>query len=211
MRRMTVAAPSWFACSRRRSRDSSVTGSVSGTSPVCCTSISLAQVLEQIAHDPREVLAALGEILEKLERSGAVRVDDEVAEAEEHLVLDRAEDVEHLPDGDLPPGRGRELVERRFGVAEGPVAAAGDERERGIGSLDRLGVGDQAELAHEFGQPRALEDERLAARTDGGEHLVELGRAEDEEEVGRRLLDQLEERVPCGIRIQELAGPSSMM
>ena len=31
-------AGSWFACSRSRSRASSVTGSESGTSPMCCTS-----------------------------------------------------------------------------------------------------------------------------------------------------------------------------
>ncbi len=29
-----------------------------------------------------------------------------------------------------------------------------------------------------------------------GEHLLQLGRAEDEHEMGRRLLDQLEERLP---------------
>ncbi len=33
-----------------------------------------------------------------------------------------------------------------------------------------------------------------------GEHLLQLGRAEDEHEVGRRLLDELEKRLPRGVR-----------
>ena len=37
--RITVGSPSWFACARSRSRVSSVTGSVSGTSCMCWTSI----------------------------------------------------------------------------------------------------------------------------------------------------------------------------
>ena len=45
-------------------------------------------------------------------------------------------------------------------------------------------------------EPRSLEGERLAAGADGRDHLRLLGRAEDEDEVGRRLLDQLQERVP---------------
>src|SRR5439155_27272234 len=60
-------------------------------------------------------------------------------------------------------------------------------------------VGDQTQDLHELLQPRALEDERLAARADGGEDLAQVGRAEDEDEVRRRLLGQLEERVPGGV------------
>ena len=53
-----------------------------------------------------------------------------------------------------------------------------------------------AEGGDELLEPRPLEDERLAARPDGRDHLLELGRAEDEDEVGRGLLDELEQRVP---------------
>ena len=50
--RTTVAAGSWCACSRSRSRDSSVTGSVSGTSPVCWTSMRWRRCSAQ-ARTPR--------------------------------------------------------------------------------------------------------------------------------------------------------------
>ena len=62
--------------------------------------------------------------------------------------------------------------------------------------LDPLAVRDPAQERDQLRQPRPLEDERLAARAHGREHLLQLGRAEDEDEVGRRLLDELEERLP---------------
>ena len=97
---------------------------------------------------------------------------------------------------DRAAGGRRELVEGRLGVAVGAAAAAGDQREGGIGDVDLLGVGDQAQLPDDVGEPRPLEDERLAARADGRQHLLQLGRAEHEDEVRRRLLDQLQQGVP---------------
>ena len=81
-----------------------------------------------------------------------------------------------------------------------PRAAAGDERERLVGRVDPLGVRDLAQHLDEILQARPLEDERLAARADGRQHLREVGGAEDEDEMRRRLLDQLQQRVPGGVR-----------
>ena len=52
------------------------------------------QVLEQVGDEPAEVLALLGELLDERERAGRVAVDHEVAEAEERLLLDRAEQLQ---------------------------------------------------------------------------------------------------------------------
>ena len=92
-----------------------------------------------------------------------------------------------------------ELVESRDAVAERAARAARDQRQRRVGSLDLLGVGDPAQHADELRQPRPREGEGLAARADGLQHLRQVGRAEDEDEVGRRLLDQLQQRVPGGV------------
>ena len=81
----------------------------------------------------------------------------------------------------------------------GAARAARDQCERLVGHVDLLGVGDQPQLLHELGQPRPLKDERLAARANRRQHLREIGRAEDEDEVRRRLLDQLQQRVPRGV------------
>ena len=158
------------------------------------------QVLEQVVDEPREVLSLVGELLDEGKEAGRVAVDDQVAEAEERLLVDRPEKLEDGLDGDLAVGRGRKLVERRDRVAEAPTCAAGDQRERGVRGLDLLSVGDQAQELRQLGEAGPREEERLAARAHRGEDLVELGRAEDEDEVRRRLFDQLQERVPGGIR-----------
>jgi hypothetical protein len=78
------------------------------------------------------------------------------------------------------------------GVAEAAARRTGDQRERRLGRLDALALGNRSSVADDLRQPRAREHERLAARPDRGQHLLQLGRAEDEDEVGRRLLDQLQ-------------------
>jgi hypothetical protein len=93
----------------------------------------------------------------------------------------------------------RQLVEGRDGVAVTSARRAGDERERRLRGLDAFAVGHAPEESHELGKPRPREDEGLAARPDRRKHLRQVRRAEDEDEVGRRLLDQLQEGVEGGI------------
>ena len=118
MSRTTAGSPSWFACAASRSRVSSVSGSESGTSPMCWTSISARRCSSRSRTSRAEVLALRRELLDERERAGGVVVDDEVAEAEERLLLDRAEQLQHGLHRDLALGRGGELVERRLGVAD---------------------------------------------------------------------------------------------
>ena len=153
------------------------------------------QVLEEVCDQPSEILALVGELLEEGERAGRVAVDDEVADPEQGLLLDGAQQLEYRLHGDLALGRGRKLVQSRDRVAEAAAGRAGDQREGCLRSLDALTLGDALQVAHDLGQPRARENECLAARADRREHLLELGRAEDEDEMGRRLLDQLQQGV----------------
>ena len=154
------------------------------------------QVLEEIGDEPAEVLPLLGELLDERQHAGRVAVDDHVADAEQRLLLDGTDELEHRLRVDRAVRRGGELVEGRHGVPERPAGAAGDQRQGRVGRLDSLAFRDPAQQRDELGEPGSLEDERLAARADGGEHLAELGRAEDEEEMRRWLLDELEECVP---------------
>ncbi len=158
-----------------------------------------AEVFEQIDHEPSEVLALLGELLQEDERAGRVPFDHEVAEAEENLLLDRAEELKDVLDGDPATCRSRKLVERRDRVAERATCRPRHERERRVGNVHLFAVRNPAQQLQQVRQPRPLEDERLTARAHGQKHLLELRRAEDEEEVGRRLLDKLQERVPGGV------------
>ena len=129
------------------------------------------QVLEQVDDETAEILPLLGELLEERQGAGGVAIDDEVAEAKERFLLDGAEQLQDRLHADVFLRRGRELVERRNGVAERPSGAARDERQRLVGHLDALAVGDAPQIAHELRQSRAREDERLAAGTHGRQHL----------------------------------------
>ena len=136
IRRSTVGSGSWFACSRRRSRVSSVTRQRLRDVADVLDEQELAEVLDQLGDEPTEVLTLLGELLDLDERAGGVAVDDRVAEAEERVLLDPADELEHVLHGDRLAGRGGELVERRDRVAERAVGAARDQREGGVGRVD---------------------------------------------------------------------------
>ena len=166
---------------------------------MCWTSSSARRCSSRSSDEPAEVLSLGGELLDEGERAGGVAVDDEVAEPEERLLLDRAEQLEHVLHGDLALGRGGELVERRDGVAVRAARAARDQRERLVGHVDLSPSAMRRSICDELGEARPLEDERLAARAHRRQHLGEVGRAEDEDEVRRRLLDQLQQRVPGGV------------
>ena len=90
-------------------------------------------MLEQVGDEPAEVLTLLRELLQERERTGGVAVDDRVTEAEERVLLDGAEKLQHGLDVDLVPGRRCELVERRDRVSKRAAAAACDQRERTVG------------------------------------------------------------------------------
>ena len=55
----------------------------------------VAQVLEQVVDEPAEVLALLGQLFDQHERARGVAVDDRVAEPEEDVFLDRAQELQH--------------------------------------------------------------------------------------------------------------------
>ena len=60
----------------------------------------VAQVLDQVAHEPAEIVPLLGELFDERERTRRVTVDDEIAETEEGFLLDRAEELGGILDGD---------------------------------------------------------------------------------------------------------------
>src|SRR5438093_7691792 len=123
----------------------------------------MSQVFEQIDDETAQILSLLRELLDERERAGGVAIDDEIAQAEERLLLHGAEELQDRLDRDLLLRRRSELVERRLGVAIRAPAASGDQRQCLVGHVDPLAVGDAAELAHELGQARPLKDKRLTA------------------------------------------------
>ena len=105
----------------------------------------VAQVLEQVGDEPADVEPLLRELLDVRERARGVVVDDEVAEAEQRLLVGCAEQLEHGLDRDLAAGRRRELVERRHGVAKASLRGSRDERQRRVRHVEALAVRDPAQ------------------------------------------------------------------
>ena len=124
----------------------------------------VAQVLEQVGDEAAEVLALLRELLDEDERAGGVPVDDHVADPEQRVLVHRAEQLEDGLRVDRAVRRGRELVERRDRVAEGPARASRDERERRVRRLDPLAVGDAPQHGDELGRAAVA-----GTRTSGSE------------------------------------------
>ena len=74
-----------------------VTGSESGHLAQVLDEQQVAKMLEQVGDEAREILALVGELLDEGEQAGGVLVHDEVAEAEQRLFLDGAEELEDRP------------------------------------------------------------------------------------------------------------------
>ena len=123
----------------------------------------MAEMLEEVVDEAPEVLPLLGQLLDEEQRPRGVAVDDRVAEAEERVLLDRTDELEHRLDRDLLVRRRGELVERRDGVAERAARAACDQGEGGVGRVDLLALAHAPQQRDELGQAGPLERERLAA------------------------------------------------
>jgi len=99
--------------------------------------------------------------------------------------------VPDLLESDRAVGKGRHLVKECIRIAHATRRLAGDPKKRLLLGLDpafagRLGEGVPKDL-----DPDEAEVKLLASALDGRRDLVKLGRREDEDDVGRRLLDRL--------------------
>ncbi len=109
--------------------------------------------------------------------------------------VDLAEQPLDVFDGDRAARERRELLERGDGVAHPARRVPRDERERGVVDVEALAVADHAQPADDVVDADAVEVEALAARLDRLGHLVRMRGGQHEDDVGRRLLDGLEQRV----------------
>ena len=155
----------------------------------------LPQVAEEVADELAVVGALFGAALHEEQRACRVALDDVVDDLEEQLDRDDAEYLEHIARGDVVVAEGGELVERTDRVTEAALGVTRDLKERGLVDRDPLALGDARQNGDDLRRERPVEVEALAARNDRLGDLVRFGRGEYEHDVGRRLLECLEERV----------------
>ena len=151
---------------------------------MCWTSSRWRRCSSRSCDEAAEILPLLGELLDEDERAGRVAVDDHVAEPQQRLLVDGADELQHGLRVDRVVRRRRELVERRDRVAERAARAARDERERRVLRLDPLAVGDAAQQRDELGSRGRWKTNVWQRERTVGITWPELGRAEDEERGG---------------------------
>ncbi len=156
----------------------------------------VAQPAQQVLGEAARVLAGLDDLVDHAEHRRAVAGRERVDDLVEQGVGRVAEQPGRELVGDaLRTGAAEQLVEHRQRVAGRAGARTHHQRQRRRVDRDALLLAQLGEVRRE--QPRRDQPERVVvgARPDRRDHLVGLGGREDEAQVRRRLLDELEQRV----------------
>ncbi len=96
---------------------------------------------------------------------------------------------------DRPFHRGHHLVEQHLGIAERSLGPLGEKPGRRLVHLEPLALDDRRQLRFDLGGSQAAKIEPLHARDDRVRDLLRFGRREHEHDMGRRLLEGLQECV----------------
>ena len=118
-----------------------------------------------------------------------------LAQAENLALRGQAEHGEHVGFLDFVAAKADELVEGGFGVAHGAVRAAGDGVERRLVNFHLFLFRNVREVFDDERGGNPAQVKSLAARKDGRQNLLRVGRGEHEFHVRRRLFERLEQRV----------------
>src|SRR5207248_3560549 len=117
-------------------------------------------------------------------------------EAREETLIRQAEDGADVGGGNAASAEGDDLIEDRQRVAHAALAATGEDLQRLILRVDFFGFADLTKTPNQLVDGDFSQREFLYAREDRRRHLLHLGGGEHEDDVRRRLLDQLQQRVP---------------
>jgi hypothetical protein len=162
----------------------------------CAHDDEVAEPLEEILDEAARILPRLDDAVDRLEGALGVlrpeRIDDLAEESAVRVAEQRDGALVH--DG-VTLGPGDELVEEREGVTHRATPRTDDERQHAGLDLHALALAQVADVVEHLRWRHETERIVVRARADRADDLVGLGRREDELDVLRRLLDDLEERV----------------
>ena len=133
--------------------------------------------------------------VEKQQGLRIVACEECVHEAEVVFVIDDPEVADDVGVADVRTAEGDALVEEGEGVAHGSVGLLGYDMQAFVIDLYVFAPGYVPEVLHHVRDGDTVEIVCLAAGQDGGEYLVLLGGAEDEDGVCGGLFQGLEESV----------------
>ncbi|RAO03029.1 hypothetical protein GUI43_05353 [Micromonospora noduli] len=156
----------------------------------------VAEPLQQVGGEPAHVVPGLGDPVDGGVRGRAVTGGQRVA----HLVDQRRVGDPEQRDGPgvadpLRAGAGDELVEHREAVPHAAATGADHQRKDRRLDGDALGLGELLQVRADHLRRKQPERVVVGPRPDRAEDLLRLGGGEDELDVLRGLLDQLEQGV----------------
>ena len=159
------------------------------------------QALEQVLDEAPRLVPGGDDPLDHPERRGAVARGDRL----DQVVQQRGLRVPEQGGGTLvrelaTAGAGDELVEHRQRVPDRPAARADHEGQHARGHGHALAVAELLEVRHQHVGRHQPEGVVVRAGADGADDLVRLGRREDELDVRRGLLDDLQQGVEALVR-----------
>ena len=104
-----------------------------------------------------------------------------------------------------------DLVEHRFGVTHAAGGALRDDLEGLVCDGSAFGFRDAAQLGQDLLFGERPEGEALESRDDGRADAARIRRAEDEQDVGRRLLERLQQDVPALLDALDLVDDEDLL
>ena len=150
----------------------------------------------QVLQELRRLVPLLEDRLDDLDEAGVVAPPHRVVEIQDEIAVDDPEDGAGRLFGHGGPREGDHLVQSALRVAQRPFRHPADQVDDRRRHLHLLPRGHAPEVRRHLRLRDLLELEVLAARQDRERQLPVVGRREQEDDVRRRLLQGLEERVP---------------
>ena len=153
------------------------------------------QVLQELAVELAGIRAIVNGLVDEAQAGRHLLIQDVIHHLPHHLGRDGAEEGLHLGQGDLLVGEGHQLVQQTLGVTEAAGGAAGDQLQSGRLNGDPFLLADAPQFAQQGLESDAVEVEALAAGEDRGGDPVRLCGGQDKDDMGRRLLQSLQQGV----------------
>ena len=149
----------------------------------------------ELAGELQEVATLVHEPPHRVEERWHVSPRESLGHGTEHGARDLAEKLLRDLRRDAPAAVRRDLLERGERVSHAAARMPRDELERRLVVREALLRAHEGEVRLHLVGTDGVEVEALDAGEDRGEDLLRVGRAHDEDDVGGRLLDGLEQRV----------------
>ena len=149
----------------------------------------------ELARELQQVATGADELLDLGKEGRHVPLSQGRRSGAEDGARDLAQEVLRRFDSDVSVAEDRELLERGQRVAHAAARVADDEVEGRVVVGEALAAADVGQVRLHLVGRDGMEIETLDAREDGGQDLLRVGRAHDEDDVLRRLLEGLEQRV----------------